>query len=63
MGRDLTNAAETLEGQGWRSALVCGAMRQAMFFPAGTALLLSGNTVLISRGFDRQVWPQRYVLV
>ena len=38
MARDLADAAETLEGQGWRSTLVHGSMRQATFFRVGTAL-------------------------
>lgn len=38
MDRDLADAAETLEGQGWRSTLVRGEMRQATFFRVGTAL-------------------------
>ena len=38
MDRELTEAAATLEAEGWTSTLVRGAMRQATFFRVGTAL-------------------------
>ena len=38
MDHELTEAAATLESQGWTSTLVRGAMRQATFFRVGAAL-------------------------
>jgi hypothetical protein len=38
MDQGLTEAADTLESQGWHSTLVRGSMRQATFFRVGTAL-------------------------
>lgn len=38
MDRELTEAAATLEAEGWKSILVRGAMRQALFFRVGTGL-------------------------
>jgi hypothetical protein len=38
MDRELTEAAATLESEGWTSTLVRGAMRQATFFRVGTVL-------------------------
>jgi hypothetical protein len=38
MDQDLTDAARTLESDGWTSTLVRGAMRQATFFRVGTVL-------------------------
>jgi hypothetical protein len=38
MDQELTEAAATLEAEGWTSTLVRGAMRQATFFRVGTAL-------------------------
>lgn len=38
MDRELTEAAATLEAEGWTSTLVRGAMRQATFFRVGAAL-------------------------
>jgi hypothetical protein len=38
MDHDLTDAAATIESQGWTSTLIRGAMRQTIFFRVGTAL-------------------------
>lgn len=38
MDRDITQAAATLENDGWRSTLLRGALRQATFFRVGAAL-------------------------
>lgn len=38
MDRDITQAAATLENEGWRSTVVRGAFRQATFFQVGAAL-------------------------
>ena len=46
MDSDLASAAAALENAGWRSTLVRGALRQAMFFRVGTVLPAVRNHTL-----------------
>jgi hypothetical protein len=55
MARDLVDAANALESDGWRSTLIRGAMRQATFFRLGAALpIVRGHTLRYLQG--RQLW-------
>lgn len=55
MDREVAQAAETLEQQGWHSTLVRGAMRQATFFRVGVALpAVRQHTLRYRQG--QQLW-------